>query len=153
MCIARQSIPTSRSIPWIPPADGSGTDLDYVFIDGVGQPSDFEGIDVTGKVVFCSRGTTSFFEKAEAAVAAGAIATIIYNNEPGVINLDLSDYTKTEPCISITQDAGKYIRENSVDAGGYFTGKITVSKRRRSSTMILRRSPSASSALGASPVI
>ena len=110
-------------------ADGSGTDLDYVFIDGVGQPSDFEGIDVTGKVVFCSRGTTSFFEKAEAAVAAGAIATIIYNNEPGVINLDLSDYTKTEPCISITQDAGKYIRENSVDAGGYFTGKITVSKK------------------------
>lgn len=73
-----------------------------MFIDGVGQPSDFEGIDVTGKVVFCSRGTTSFFEKAEAAVAAGAIATIIYNNEPGVINLDLSDYTKTEPCISIT---------------------------------------------------
>ena len=50
-----------------------------------------------GKIAVCSRGTTSFYQKAEAAVANGAIATIIYNNQPGSISMDLTDYTQTAP--------------------------------------------------------
>ena len=101
---------------------------EYVFIDGVGQASDFEGIDVKGKVVFCSRGTTSFYQKAEAAVAAGAIATIIYNNQSGTINMDLSSYTKTAPCVSITQADGAYIKSVSTASadGKYYTGTMTI---------------------------
>lgn len=54
--------------------DGSGTTMDYIFITGVGTAEDYAGIDVAGKVAFCSRGTTSFYEKAEVAVGLGAIA-------------------------------------------------------------------------------
>ena len=61
---------------------------------------------MAGKIAICSRGTNSFSAKAVAAVAHGAIATIVYNNEPGVINMDLSDYQYTAPCVSITQEDG-----------------------------------------------
>ena len=30
-------------------------------------------------------------------MANGAIATIIYNNQPGSISMDLTDYTQTAP--------------------------------------------------------
>ena len=36
--------------------DGSGTEYEFIWIDGVGQGSDFDGMDLTGKIVFCSRG-------------------------------------------------------------------------------------------------
>lgn len=45
--------------------DGAGTELEYVFLD-FGAPEEFSGIDVTGKVVFCSRGGgLSFYVKAK----------------------------------------------------------------------------------------
>ena len=115
-------------------ADGSGTSLDYVFITGVGQAEDYTGIDVAGKVVFCSRGTTSFYEKAEIAVGLGAIATVVCNNQPGVINMDLTDYKQTAPCVSITQANAAYIKEHSTEAvteGGvtYYTGTLTVDQK------------------------
>ena len=36
--------------------DGSGTEYEFIWIDGVGQGSDFDGMDLTGKIVFCARG-------------------------------------------------------------------------------------------------
>ncbi len=111
--------------------DGSGTTMDYIFITGVGTAEDYAGIDVAGKVAFCSRGTTSFYEKAEVAVGLGAIATVVCNNQPGVINMDLTDYKQTAPCISITQANAAYIKEHSEEAvteGGltYYTGTLAV---------------------------
>lgn len=110
--------------------DKTGTEYEYVFIDGVGKPEDFAGIPVSGKVAFCSRGETSFFEKATAAAGAGAIATIVCNNAPGTISMDLSDYEGTAPAVSITQaDAAKIKAASTpVEAGGktYYTGRITV---------------------------
>lgn len=111
-------------------AGGTGTEYDYIFIDGIGRPEDFAGIPVSGKVAFCSRGETSFFEKANAAVAAGAIATVVYNNQPGTINMDLTDYTGTAPAVSITQADGAAIKAASTEtaAGGktYYTGRLTI---------------------------
>ena len=101
---------------------------EYVFLNGAGAESDYEGIDVTGKIVFVSRGTTSFYEKAEVAVSKGAIATVVYNNQPGVIRMDLSDYTKTAPAVSITQADGAAVKAAStpVEDGKYYTGKLTI---------------------------
>ncbi|MBE6945571.1 MAG: hypothetical protein E7459_05735, partial [Ruminococcaceae bacterium] len=112
-----------------------GGDHQYVFIDGFGSAEEWAAVGsaLQGKVAICSRGNgVSFFQKANFAVEAGAIATIIYNNTDGVINMDLTDYTKTAPVVSITQEDGALIKSVSTpvtdDAGNvlYYTGDIKV---------------------------
>ena len=103
---------------------------DYVILPaGVpGAPEDYDGIDVTGKVVFVQRGGLPFTEKGDNAVAKGAIATVVYNNQPGVINMDLSAYNSTAPCVSISQTDGEAIWAASTQSadGKYATGKMTI---------------------------
>jgi len=110
-------------------------DYEYIFIDGFGTADDFRAVaDVLeGKVAFCSRGSTSFFEKANAAVENGAIATVIYNNQPGTINMNLTGYNYTAPAVSITQAAGAAVRAQSeakttAEGAQYFTGTLTISE-------------------------
>lgn len=110
---------------------GAGTAYDYIFIDGIGRPEDFAGIPVAGKIAFCSRGVTSFYEKANAAVAAGAIATVIYNNQPGTIGLNLTGYTGSAPVVSIFQSDAAAIKAASTrmttESGKeYFTGSLEI---------------------------
>jgi len=108
---------------------------EYIMIDGIGTEEDFAAIaDVlAGKVAFCSRGTTSFFQKATAAVNHGAIATVIYNNVSGIINMDMTGYTAKAPCVSITRDQAGRVRAASTpvtdEAGNilYYTGTMTIS--------------------------
>ncbi|MBQ7719951.1 MAG: S8 family serine peptidase, partial [Clostridia bacterium] len=120
-------------------------DYEFVAIEGVGTESEFELLDdmLDGKIAICSRGETSFFQKAEAAVKYGAAATVIYNNTAGTISMDLSDYSYTNPCVSITQADGQFILENAEehviypeydsetgalikDGITYYTGKVTM---------------------------
>lgn len=112
-------------------SDATGTKYEYVFVDGAGVASDFEGIDLTGKIVFCSRGVNSFYEKANLVASQGAAATVIYNNVAGSIGLNLSGYRYTNPCIAITQSDGASVKaastEQTTDAGlTYYTGEMTV---------------------------
>lgn len=106
--------------------NGKGTEIEYVFIDGIGVEEDYEGIDVTGKVVFVSRGETSFFEKHIIAAEHGAVACVIYNNQPGIIGLNLTGTTTTIPCVSIKQVEGMAIKEASTQQGNAYVGKMTV---------------------------
>lgn len=116
---------------------------DYVLIDGpgvddnghVGQEGDAFfalGSDVVkGKIALCYRGTSSFFAKANAAVAQGAAAVIIINNTDGTIAMNLSGYEYTAPVVSILKvdgDAVKAASEKVTDANGnvYYTGKVEV---------------------------
>jgi len=106
-------------------AKGTGTEYDYVFIDGLGKPEDLEDLDLTGKIFICSRGENAFYEKAANA------ATMIYNNADGVINMDMSSYGYEAPAVSLTQEAGAKIRELSAavtdeNHNTYFVGKIKV---------------------------
>ena len=111
-------------------------DQEYVFIDGFGTAEDWAAVGsaLEGKIALCSRGEISFFEKAQYAVEAGAIATFIYNNQAGVINMDLSDYPYTEPCASLTQADGAAVKAVSTpvtdDAGNvlYYTGTMNISE-------------------------
>lgn len=111
--------------------DGAGAELEYVFLD-FGAPEEFTGIDVTGKVVFCSRGGgLSFYVKGENAVNAGAVATVICNNVEATLNMDLSSYTKEAPCVSIPLSEGQWIQEHSQkvtteDGRTYYTGKMRI---------------------------
>ena len=107
---------------------------EYVYIDGIGTAEEWAAVGsaLEGKIALCSRGEISFFEKAQYAVEAGAIATFIYNNQAGVINMDLSDYPYTEPCASLTQADGAAVKAASTpvtdDAGNvlYYTGTMTI---------------------------
>ena len=110
---------------------GKGTEYEYVLIDGLGKTEDYAGIDLNGKIVFCSRGELSFSEKGNNAAKLGAAAVIIYNNDTGVLNMDLTDYQYTAPCVSILQADAAAIKaastKKTADAGDYYTGKLTVS--------------------------
>lgn len=107
----------------------------YIFLDGFGTEADFAAVGdaLQGKVAFCSRGECSFYEKAEAAVRNGAIATVIYNNEPGAFYMDLNLYSQTNPCVAITQADAGLIRNLSTpvkdDEGNilYYTGTMEIS--------------------------
>ncbi len=49
---------------------------------GLGSDEDFEGVDVEGKIALMGRGEISFEEKETNAAENGAIAAVVYNNEP-----------------------------------------------------------------------
>ncbi|MBE6945880.1 MAG: hypothetical protein E7459_07320, partial [Ruminococcaceae bacterium] len=112
-------------------------DYDYIFIDGLGSLEDWAavGSELEGKVAVCSRGSLSFSEKANNAVSCGAVAVIIYNNQSGTINMDLTDYTYTKPVISITQDDGAAMKREATeitDREGnpiYYVGKLTIAEK------------------------
>ncbi len=85
--------------------------LEFVMVPGYGDVSDYEGLDVAGKVAVVSRGVTSFPEKQAAAQAAGAVAVVVYNNAAGVINMQINDGEGNIPAVSISQKAGAYMAE------------------------------------------
>ncbi len=109
-------------------------ELEYVLIDSIGTAEEFAAVaDVlAGKVAVCSRGTTSFYEKANAAVKNGAVAVIIANNTAGIIYLNLSGYSYTAPVVSITQADGLAMKEAATavtDEEGnvlYYLGSMTM---------------------------
>ena len=106
--------------------DLNGTDYEYVFLDGLGYEEEFAGIDVTGKVVYISRGTLNFAVKANNALSRGAVAVVVYNNQEGVHNMDLTGLNYAAPVVSITQVEAAAIRAVSKDMGTYRTGTMTI---------------------------
>lgn len=118
-------------------ADGEGTEYPFVFL---GDPtsdtdtrkyamsqSDFNGLDVTGKIVLVSRGTNAFSEKHSFAAKAGARAVIIYNNTSGTVNMDLSASTGTIPCVFLTQkDMQRILAASEQGADGSWGGVMTL---------------------------
>ena len=112
-------------------ADGSGTAYEYVFVDGIGNASDYEGVDLTGKVVFCSRGETNFSAKANTAVSLGAAAVVVYNTYDDNFGMDLTGYSYTAPVVSVPKSVADYVRsvsaQQTTEAGlTYYTGQIGI---------------------------
>jgi lactocepin len=108
-----------------PIATIAGQEYEYVLVDGpgvddndhVGQEGDqFMALGsevLTGKIAMCYRGSSSFFAKANAAVAQGAIGVIIINNQAGTINMNLTGYSYTAPAVSILKADGDAIKADS----------------------------------------
>lgn len=118
--------------------DQSGTTYDYVFLgdpvkgEGIyGLPENYANVDVKGKVVLISRGNSSFSDKANAAIQAGAAAAVIYNNAPGSINMNLTGYNFPNPAVMIEQAKAKEILAASTqdETTGLWGGKMTVSAK------------------------
>ena len=108
-----------------PPIAGIASETPYTFVYcGLGGEADYAGVDLEGKVALVFRGEYSFYQKAEWAQDAGAVACIVANNTDGVINMDLSTATYLSiPTVSITQAAGNFLVENATDG----VGEITIS--------------------------
>ena len=108
-------------------------DHEYVYLDSVGTDEEWAALAeyVDGKIAVCNRGTTSFFEKVNAAADAGAIAVIIVNNQAGVINMNLTGIKTNIPAVSVTQETGMYLKYLSddrpeVDHLDVYVGAISV---------------------------
>lgn len=91
-------------------------EFELVAIPGVGNKSDFNGIDVNGKVALISRGEIAFVDKIANAKEKGAVATIIHNfsggtNAPGVSNVFLGDSFNFIPTIDMSVTDGTAIRD------------------------------------------
>ena len=103
---------------WGPPLTESGITGDVVLAnDGVGATSDAcEAIinSVAGKIVLADRGTCNFVVKVQNAQAAGAMAVILANNQPGdPITMGGTEDPANPITISsvmITQDGGNELR-------------------------------------------
>ena len=84
-------------------------ELEYVVVPGVGELSDYEGLNVEGKVALVSRGTISFMEKQANAAEMGAVAVIVYNNDRGPFAMQITE--GGIPAISIDREAGAALIE------------------------------------------
>ncbi|MGL5694877.1 MAG: M20/M25/M40 family metallo-hydrolase, partial [Peptostreptococcaceae bacterium] len=76
---------------------------------GLGNPEDFEGKDLNGKIALIQRGITTFSQKAKAATEAGAKGVIIYNNTSGIVNGSLDSNNSFVPTVGISQEDGQSI--------------------------------------------
>ena len=86
-------------------------EYNVVFVPNYGEPADFEGLDLEGKIAVVARGSINFYEKIANAEAAGAIACIVYNNTSGEFGMDLSTSPATIPGVSITLADASYLYE------------------------------------------
>jgi len=79
------------------------------FMDGgLGKPEDVAGKNFSGAIAIIKRGDIAFDDKVKAAVGAGAVAVVIFNNVPGLVQGGLSVAT-TMPVVFIDQAAGEAI--------------------------------------------
>ncbi|MBY4955339.1 S8 family serine peptidase [Streptococcus suis] len=91
-----------------------GKEYEYVYA-GIGQASDFDGLDLTGKLALIKRGTITFSEKIANATAAGAVGVVIFNSRPGEANvsMQLDDTAIAIPSVFILLEFGEALAANS----------------------------------------
>ncbi|AWL26032.1 S8 family serine peptidase [Streptococcus suis] len=91
-----------------------GKEYEYVYV-GIGQASDFDGLDLTGKLALIKRGTITFSEKIANATAAGAVGVVIFNSRPGEANvsMQLDDTAIAIPSVFIPLEFGEALAANS----------------------------------------
>lgn len=91
-----------------------GKEYEYVYA-GIGQASDFDGLDLTGKLALIKRGTITFSEKIANATAAGAVGVVIFNSRPDEANvsMQLDDTAIAIPSVFIPLEFGEALAANS----------------------------------------
>lgn len=83
----------------------AGSTKNYAVVPNNGAEADYNGLEVRGKIALVSRGGITYQEKKEAAKKAGAIGMLVYNNEPGMLYMQLDNYDL--PSAFISQADGK----------------------------------------------
>ena len=92
--------------------------FEWVKVGGWGEESDYEDLDVKGKIAIVDRGETTFVSKITAAQKAGAIAIGIIDNDPTntdfTFRMDLSGWTPDIPVVSFLFKDKEFI-DNATD--------------------------------------
>jgi lactocepin len=102
--------------------------IGYVTVPGAGTEQDYEGMDMDGKAALIMRGTIPFTEKIKNAAAAGAVAAVIYNNDPDeneLVTMDLDESVCTIPAVFIYYSDGKTLGADSQMKFKFISGKKT----------------------------
>ena len=79
--------------------------FEYVIIPNVGRESDYEGIDVNGKIAVVTRGEITFTEKQLIAAEKGAVACLILNNSAEGSRAQITDYRIPTAMVSLADAA------------------------------------------------
>ena len=85
----------------------AGIEAEVVSV-GLGRPEDFEGRRVTGAIALAERGVLTFREKMANAASRGAVAIIVYNNQPGITPGTLQQRAGI-PAVTVSQDDGRQL--------------------------------------------
>ena len=86
--------------------------LEFVVLEGYGDETSYTDVNVEGKVVVVSRGGgVSFQDKQSNAQSRGAVACVVYNNAPGIINMAVNTGAQNIPCVGISQTDGLWLKE------------------------------------------
>ena len=127
------------------PADALSGTYDVVPVPGVGAASDYEGIDVEGKVALVARGEIPFVDKIDVAKSLGAIGILIHNNidGEGPANVLLGSSFGYIPAFDISTADGQALRE-AIAASADNIGKVTFSDYQVNSTEGDQINPSSS---------
>ncbi len=107
----RVTVPQTRAIDAKPIqySPAGGVEAELAAVQGNGTESDFANANVQGKIALVSRGTIPFSDKAKNAAQAGAVAILIYNNDPGSFTGTLRDPV-TIPTLGINGQDGKTLQ-------------------------------------------
>jgi aminopeptidase YwaD len=95
----------SRALFYSAPTPAGGIEANVVFV-GLGRPADFEGKPIAGAIALIERGMITFREKAANAAARGAVAAVVFNNQPGMISGTLGQRSEI-PAVAISQEDGR----------------------------------------------
>jgi Zn-dependent M28 family amino/carboxypeptidase len=83
------------------------------------EPTDFDGLDITGKVALIQRGTCAFRDKVDNAAAAGAAAVVLFNEgqegRTDVINGTLESPLAAIPTVDTSFDLGNELANGALN--------------------------------------
>ena len=105
---------------------------------GLGRESDFDALDLEGKIALIERGEVSFQDKVARAAGAEAEAAIIFNNRPGRFRGTLREQSQI-PALAISQEDGAIIREAM--SGGPVEASVTLEESAEQSRNVVVEKP------------
>jgi subtilisin family serine protease len=94
---------------------------------GLGKPTDVANLNLTGKIALVQRGEIPFKDKLAAVLSKGAIAMVVYNNVPGLLQGSLTEDGKEAkiPAVMIEQLLGEEAKK-VINGGGIATVSFSI---------------------------
>lgn len=136
--LARQLTPVERAIrveaiDYSPSTPTGGLRGRVAAADSGCEPGDFAG--TRGRIAIASRGVCFIFQKAQNAAAAGAIALLVFNPEPGPIDATLGDPNASRiPVAAVEAPVARSLLSAN---GASVSLELTTEKRRTTSQNVI----------------